>query len=219
MAQIHPQARTTPKIREEIKASTLSERALAKKYNVARSTVRKWKSRTHTQDLSHQPHQLATTLTAAEERVVVEIRKLTLLSLDDLLVITREFVNAKASRSGLLRCLTRHGVNNLKTMERALNADAGEKKKKSFKDYEPGFIHVDIKYLPKMPDEAQRRYLFVAIDRATRWVFINIYPDQTEASAVDFIGRLKQHCPFKIKTILTDNGTQFTDRFTSKRVS
>jgi hypothetical protein len=40
--------------------------------------------------------------------------------------------------------------------------------KKTFKDYEPGFLHIDIKYLPQMPDETARRYLFVAIDRATR---------------------------------------------------
>ena len=40
--------------------------------------------------------------------------------------------------------------------------------KRTFKDYEPGFIHIDIKYLPQMPDESSRRYLFVAIDRATR---------------------------------------------------
>ena len=37
--------------------------------------------------------------------------------------------------------------------------------KKSFKNYEPGFMHVYVKYLPQMPDETQRRYLFVAIDR------------------------------------------------------
>jgi hypothetical protein len=38
-----------------------------------------------------------------------------------------------------------------------------------------------------MPDEAARRYLFVAIDRATRWVFMHIYSDQSEASSVDFL--------------------------------
>jgi hypothetical protein len=37
-----------------------------------------------------------------------------------------------------------------------------------------------------MPDETSRRYLFVAIDRATRWVFMHIYSDMTEASSVDF---------------------------------
>ena len=29
--------------------------------------------------------------------------------------------------------------------------------------------HVDVKYLPQMQDEAARRYVLVAIDRATRW--------------------------------------------------
>ena len=88
--------------------------------------------------------------------------------------------------------------------------------KKTFKDYEPGFIHIDIKYLPQMPDETSRRYLFVAIDRATRWVFMHIYADMTEKSSVDFLRRLKSASPIKISRILTDNGSQFTDRFATK---
>ena len=67
-----------------------------------------------------------------------------------------------------------------------------------------------------MPDETQRRYLFVAIDRATRWVFFRIYRDQTEVSSTDFLRRLKGAAPMKIQKVLTDNGSQFTDRFTSK---
>ena len=35
---------------------------------------------------------------------------------------------------------------------------------KPFKTYEPGYLHVDVKYLPQMQDETRRRYLFVAID-------------------------------------------------------
>ena len=46
--------------------------------------------------------------------------------------------------------------------------------RKTFKDYAPGFVHVDIKYLPQMAGETVRRYLFVAIDRATRWVYLRI---------------------------------------------
>ena len=48
---------------------------------------------------------------------------------------------------------------------------------KRFKAYEPGFVHVDIKYLPQMPDADQRTYLFAAIDRATRWVYVEILRD------------------------------------------
>jgi transposase InsO family protein len=67
-----------------------------------------------------------------------------------------------------------------------------------------------------MPDEAERSYLFVAIDRATRWVYFRIYPNQSQQSSADFLKKLKAASPIKIKTILTDNGTQFTDRFTSR---
>jgi transposase InsO family protein len=67
-----------------------------------------------------------------------------------------------------------------------------------------------------MPDESSRRYLFVAIDRATRWVYLRTYGDQSERSSVDFLRRVHMAAPFKINKLLTDNGTQFTDRFTSK---
>jgi len=40
--------------------------------------------------------------------------------------------------------------------------------RKTFKDYAPGFVHVNIKYLPHMADESDRHCLFVAIDRTTR---------------------------------------------------
>ena len=80
----------------------------------------------------------------------------------------------------------------------------------------PGPVHVDIKYLPQRPDEKARRYLFVSIDRATRWVYQRIYAHQDEAAASDFLRRLGQAAPMKIQTVLTDNGSQFTDRFTNK---
>jgi hypothetical protein len=41
--QIHPQARTTPKVREKIKVSLLSPAQLAKKYNITLPTSQKRK--------------------------------------------------------------------------------------------------------------------------------------------------------------------------------
>src|SRR5471032_2934964 len=80
--------------------------------------------------------------------------------------------------------------------------------------YESG---MDIKYLPQMPDETERRYLFVAIDRATRWVFMEIYADQSDSSSTDFLIKLNKACPVAIVKLRTDNGSQFADRFTSKQ--
>jgi hypothetical protein len=40
-----------------------------------------------------------------------------------------------------------------------------------------------------------------------------VYANQTQENAVNFLNALRKACPTRIKTILTDNGTQFTDRF------
>ena len=133
------------------------------------------------------------------------LRRTLLVSLDDLLA--REFLNPHASRSGLDRCFVRHGVGNL----RDLKAGAAKPKRSGFKAYEPGYVHIDVKYLPQMAD-ASRRYLFVAIDRATRWVFIRVFKTKTAANARRFLRDLERACPMRIRTILTDNGKEFTDR-------
>ena len=66
-------------------------------------------------DRSHRPHRLQTTLTPAQEAVV--LRKTLLVSIDDLLAVVREFLNPEVSRSGLDRCLRRHGVGNLRDLQ------------------------------------------------------------------------------------------------------
>jgi len=58
----------------------------------------------------------------------------------------------------------RHGVGNLHD----LRAREARPSHSGFKAYEPGYIHIDVKYLPKMVNESSRRYLFAAIDRTTK---------------------------------------------------
>jgi hypothetical protein len=58
---------------------------------------------------------------------------------------------------------------------RDLKVKDARPKHSGFKAYEPGYIHIDVKYLPQMEDQTSRRYLFVAIDRATRWVFTLLF--------------------------------------------
>ena len=149
MSQVHPhpQARTTPRTRAEIKAACANLAALAERYNVSKATARKWKHRDDVQDLSHPPHKPRTTLTPAQEAVVVELRRMLLLPLGDLLVVVRKFIKAAVSRSGLDRCLRRHGVSQLCDLQ--VLADGEEPKAKTFKDCEPGFVHAHIKYLPQ----------------------------------------------------------------------
>ena len=127
------------------------------------------------------------------------LRETLLLPLDDLLAVTREFIHPEVSRSGLDRCLRRHGVSNPKAL--MPQEDGAKTPVKPVKAYDPGFVHVDVKYLPQMPDEDHRQYLFAAIDRATRWVYVERLQDKSAASAGGFLTRLIDKAPFTITKI------------------
>ncbi len=86
---LHPNARTTPKIRAEIKASGLTRTQVMEKYNVGYGTATKWLERDDVHDRSHRPHKLQTSLTELQELIIVYLRTTLLLSLDDLFAITR----------------------------------------------------------------------------------------------------------------------------------
>lgn len=89
---LHQLARTTPAVRAEIAASKESVSALARRFGVTPPTIYKWRSRDNIHDLSHTAHRLQTTLTPAQEAIVVQLRRTLLLPLDDLLAVTREFL-------------------------------------------------------------------------------------------------------------------------------
>ena len=144
LIHLHKQATTTPKVRAAIQSSDEPASTLAGRFGTTEQTVYKWRHRDSVEDRSHTPHRLQTTLTPAQEAVAVALRTTLLVSLDDLLAVVREFLNPNASRSGLDRCLRRHGVGNL----RDLKAKAPKPKHSAFKAYEPGYLHIDVKYLP-----------------------------------------------------------------------
>lgn len=210
---LHKNARTTPAVRAEIAASNEAAAVLAQRYGITEQTVYKWKRRESFHDRSHTAHHLQTQLTPTQEVIVVHLRRSLLLPLDDLLAVTREFLCDKVSRSGLDRCLRRHGVGCIN----ALKPSDPQSPHKAFKSYEPGYVHVDVKYLPQMQDQTRRSYLFVAIDRATRWVFVQIKSNKTAVSAKAFLNALHKACPVKITKLLTDNGKEFTDRLFANR--
>ncbi len=215
--KLHSRAATTPDVRRRMQTSQESPFRLSRRHGVTWETANKWKSRAkglgeegEVQDRSHTPHRLQTTLTESQGLLVVELRKMLQLTLDDLLKVTQTFISTKASRSALDRLLRRHGENHLR---KPVEPAADEKPRyKPFKAYEPGYLHIDVKFLPKMADQKSREYLFVAIDRATRWVHIEIYENKTAANAEHFLRQVAQKCPLKICKILTDNGLEFTDR-------
>lgn len=117
MPKQHKNATTTAEMRAFIHESELPTAVLSRLLKISESTVRKWRKRVDTNDASHMPKQLNTTLNVAQEYVVVQLRTRLKLSLDQLLAVCKEFINQNTSRAGLQRCLKRHGVSRLADMD------------------------------------------------------------------------------------------------------
>ena len=208
MGQIlHARAKTTHGVREEIQNSSQSIRKLAAKYNINFKTVLKWKNRDEVEDKPMGAKKLNTVLTGIEENIICAFRKTTLLPLDDCYLALRDQI-PKLSRSNLHRCLKRHGLSVLPKEEN----EAKEKKK--FKDYEIGYLHIDITQVSL----ESKFYIFVAIDRISKFVVVRIFEKQTMENSIAFLQEVIESFPYKIHTILTDNGAQFTYKLLAKHL-
>ena len=123
MTKLHKNATTTAEVRTFIRQSELATAVLARLLKVSESTVRKWRNREEPDDASHKPKQLNTTLSEEQEYVVVLLRMRLKLSLDELLYVSKKFINEHTSRAGLQRCLKRHGVSRLSEMTDYIHVD------------------------------------------------------------------------------------------------
>jgi transposase InsO family protein len=200
---LHANATTTPKIRAYIQASTASASELAAEFGISRRTVERWRSRTTTQDHTSRPRRIATSLSAMEEDLVRALRTKLDLPLDDIVEVMRRCIRPELSRSAIHRCLQRHGISS--------RPQPAKPSSSRFEDAPIGFIHIDLKHLPRL--ERRPSYAFVAIDRATRYVYLEIHPRRNAATAAAFLQRFLAHFPAPVHTILTDNGSEFTDRY------
>jgi hypothetical protein len=84
--------------------------------------------------------------------VVGKLSRTLFLSLDDQSQITRAFMHTEVSRSGLYRCLQRHGVSSL----RDLMLKSERPPKRLFKDFETDFADIHIKFWPQVSDQTSR---------------------------------------------------------------
>jgi transposase InsO family protein len=200
---LHGSARTTAAVRRAIQQSQESLAKLAKRYDVNPKTVAKWKQRSSVHDAPMGPKQChSTVLTLEEEALIVAFRRHTLLPLDDCLYALQATL-PHLTRSALHRCLQRHGISRLPDM-------AGEKPgKKKFKAYPIGYFHMDI---AEVRTEEGKLYLFVAIDRACKFAYAELHEEANKMVAAQFLRNLITAIPYKIHTVLTDNGIQFTNR-------
>ena len=138
--------------------------------------------------------------------MVCALRRATGFPLDDLAFVVRHFL-PHLGRDDVYRILKAAGLSRRPAPARPESA-AGK-----FEEYELGFVHVDVKHLPKLrtaDGERRKRYLFVAIDRRSRSVHLAVRDDETEASARSFLEEALAAFPFRVTRLLTDRGSCFT---------
>ncbi len=104
------------------------------------STISKWKNKEICEERSSRHHKIAYALNELEESLVVSIRKTTWLPLDEVWEILFMY-NQQRTRRSVYRTFCRYHVNQIPQQER--------EKAKQFKEYEPGYLHMDVTYLPK----------------------------------------------------------------------
>ena len=85
---------------------------------------------------------------------------------------------------------------------------------------EPGEkVQIDVKEVPynclrgKVLRDGKHLYQWTGIDECTRMRFVYSFEEHTPENSVKFLKMLIQAFPFKIKTIQTDNGTEFTYKY------
>ena len=144
-----------------------------------------------------------------EERAIIcAVRRATGFALDDLTFVLRHFL-PHLNRDSIYRVLKAEGLN-----RRPPKPTAQPRKGQGrFQDYDLGFVHIDVKHLPKLrtaDGETRKRFLYVAIDRCSRFVHLAVYDAENAANAVTFLQAARKAFPFRITHVLTDRGSCFT---------
>lgn len=196
--QYHRNAKTNLRQRQIIQNSNLSSRKLGQQFCVSHVTISKWKKSNHLEDKKSTPNNIHYAVEKSFWKIVKVVRKSLLLNLDELVHTLQPYL-AKLNRSNCYRILLHYHLNRLNIKEKI--------KKNKFAQYPPGYLHIDVFYLPKI--NKQQYYCFLAVDRATKMIYLEVYPHRTKEEAADFLIKCLNYFPYYIHHVLTDNGREF----------
>jgi hypothetical protein len=188
---------TTHAMRVAIHGAAGSDSALARKFGVSRDTIHRWRERDQLENLR------SATLSASQEELVIYLRTLLRLPLDDLLSVVREFIEPGMSRFALDRLLHRRGQSRLSARPTATGFP------KSVKACVPGHVQIDWKCVPHALRQGGHEHIFVAVDRVTRWVFVETKTLQAASTMKSCLEALQAASPFGICTLSTAKGQIF----------
>lgn len=192
-------------------------------YGASRPSIDRWLSRydgtkESLKDYSRKPKGHPNQSTPEEVELIVELwHKNKQFGLDYLYGKLKRKHNYKRCRETVYNVLRREGL---------IYKPEKKPRKRANKPYngatKPGEkLQMDVKYVPKecltekMREEGVKYYQWTIIDEATSLRFMFWYDSKECANSVDFVKRAVKYYPFEIKEIQTDNGKEFTNRFSN----
>ena len=193
----------------------------ALKYKTNRQYIYRWKRRydgslESLRDRSRRPHHHPNQHTPEEIKLISDMRRRNPDA--GLVVFWVKLMQRGYSRSipGLYRFLRKRNLMAVKPANPKYVPKPYEKM-----DYPGQRIQVDVKFVPAvcLVNEAkgQHFYQYTAIDEFSRWRFVEAFDEHSTYSSALFVDHLVKAFPCPIECIQTDNGPEFTNRFTTFR--
>lgn len=189
------------------------------RYCECRRTIYRWRKRydgslKSLEDKSRKPHFHPNQHTAEEIQLIRNYKRNN--KDTGLVVLWIKLRNAGYTRTiqGLYHVLQRMGI---------YQKTPSKKKESEPKEWITGIypgdkVQVDVKYVPskcltkELQDKGERFFQYTAIDEYTRMRYTWFTNEHSTYMSSEFAKRLVKYFPFKVKTIQTDNGFEFTNR-------
>ena len=185
-------------------------------FGVSRALFYIWKQRYEKhgvdglRDMSRKPHKIRFRIPPEIVSLILRIREERRYGAVRVSLYLQRHYHAYVSPTTILKIFHRHHVGRI-----------------SLKKYRPGpkpadvplpvpgrSVQLDVKFVPRVGRARQRFYQFTAIDEATRFRVLRIYDHDNTKTAIDSLREVREHFPFAIQKIQTDNDSSFGPQFT-----
>ena len=184
--------------------------AASKYYRVSRQAIYEWRAKYDGKswkslvDKSHRPHHHPNEHTAEEKAMILRMYPY---HKDDMIMLWDALRKRGYARSytSLVRVVNKWIKPEIKKKQ--------TRKPKPYQraDYPGQKVQVDVKFVPSYcVVNGKKYYQYTAVDECTRWTYREMYDEHSTYSSTDFLKELILNCPFPIREIQTDNGTEFT---------
>ena len=195
--------------------------AAARRYNIGRATIYRWKERydgtlQSLQDQSHRPHSHPNQHTEEEIKLIKDMRKRN--KHTGLVVFWVKLRQKGYTRSipSLWRMLRKLDLQPVKPPNPKYIPKPYEKMK-----YPGQRVQIDVKYVPDAcivgdaKSEGRKFYQYTAIDEYSRFRYLEAFEEHSSHSSKIFLEHMLKAFKFQVECVQTDNGPEFTKRLCS----